>query len=106
MNGTGKIFEEVTSGFKELIFERLYGGNDTDGIKIKVFLKIAVKSTWWWLLCGRTILPWLVLLRLFAFNLVILGVDEKEIACQPQIWDKDKTVIEMTKKSLPHCLSL
>lgn len=45
LNGTGKIFEEVTSGFKELIFERLYGGNDTDGIKIKVFLKIAVKST-------------------------------------------------------------
>ena len=66
-------------------------------IYIYIVLKIAIKSTWWWLLCSKNILPWLVLLELFAINLVILGVvDEKEIVCHPQMQGRDKTVTEMT----------
>ena len=66
-----------------------------------IVLKIAIKSTWWWLLCSKNILPWLVLLELFAINLVILGVvDEKEMVCHPQMESRDKTVTEMTDLSL------
>ena len=53
------------------------------------------------MLCSKNILPWLVLLELFAINLVILGVvDEKEMVCHPQMESRDKTVTEMTDLSL------